>query len=145
MNEQMVICIDFDGTCVTHEFPHIGKDIGAIPVLKKLIKYGHKLVLFTMRSDVQNPFSTSPEILDAGGCYLTNAVNWLEDRGVDLYGVNSNPTQSTWTHSPKAYGHIYIDDAALGCPVIHDQSICSRPYVDWIKVEELLKLKGLFV
>ena len=30
----MDIIIDFDGTCVTHEFPNIGKDIGAEKVLK---------------------------------------------------------------------------------------------------------------
>ena len=37
----MIIAIDFDGTCVTHDFPGIGKDIGAIPILKKLIKNGN--------------------------------------------------------------------------------------------------------
>ena len=26
----MIIAIDFDGTCVTHEYPKIGKDIGAV-------------------------------------------------------------------------------------------------------------------
>ena len=50
----MEICIDFDGTCVTHDFPKVGKDIGAIPVLKKLIENGHNLILFTMRSDDQD-------------------------------------------------------------------------------------------
>lgn len=34
----MVIAVDFDGTCVTHEFPKIGKDIGAIPVLRELVE-----------------------------------------------------------------------------------------------------------
>ena len=29
----MDILIDFDGTCVAHEFPKVGKDIGAVPVL----------------------------------------------------------------------------------------------------------------
>lgn len=33
----MDICIDFDGTCVSHEFLRIGKDIGAIPILKQLV------------------------------------------------------------------------------------------------------------
>lgn len=47
----MDIIIDFDGTCVTHEFPEVGKDIGAVSVLKELIKSGHNLILFTMRSD----------------------------------------------------------------------------------------------
>ena len=32
----MIIAIDFDGTCVTHDFPRVGSDIGAIPVLKNL-------------------------------------------------------------------------------------------------------------
>lgn len=50
----MYICIDFDGTCVTHEFPSIGKDIGAIPVLKELVKNNHKLILFTMRSNMKD-------------------------------------------------------------------------------------------
>lgn len=27
----MNIVLDFDGTCVSHEFPNIGKDIGSIP------------------------------------------------------------------------------------------------------------------
>ena len=27
----MDILIDFDGTCVAHEFPKVGKDIGAEP------------------------------------------------------------------------------------------------------------------
>ena len=48
----MVIGIDFDGTCVRHEYPEIGKDIGAIPVLKRIIEYGHDIILYTMRGDL---------------------------------------------------------------------------------------------
>lgn len=32
----MDIAIDFDGTCVTHEYPRVGNNIGAVPVLKKI-------------------------------------------------------------------------------------------------------------
>ena len=32
----MTFNIDFDGSVVTHAFPHVGKDIGAVPVLKKV-------------------------------------------------------------------------------------------------------------
>ena len=46
----MVIAVDFDGTCVTHEFPKVGKDIGAVPGLKELGEKGHKNILYTMRS-----------------------------------------------------------------------------------------------
>lgn len=121
------IAIDFDGTCVTHEYPRIGRDIGAIPVLKKLREEGHDLILFTMRS----------------GEPLQEAVEWLKKQGIDLYGINVNPTQSDWTKSPKAYAQIYIDDAALGCPLIYPKNLKERAYVDWEKVEEWLIEKGI--
>jgi hydroxymethylpyrimidine pyrophosphatase-like HAD family hydrolase len=47
----MIIAIDFDGTCVTHEYPKVGREIGASKVLKELVDSGHQLILFTMRSD----------------------------------------------------------------------------------------------
>lgn len=133
----MIIGIDFDGTCVTHEFPKVGKDIGAIPVLKELVRKGHKLVLFTMRSDIENPQSDDYNIHPVGGMYLTDAVNWFKENDIPLWGINKNPEQHTWTHSPKAYCQLYIDDAALGCPLIHDKDI-ERPYVDWRMVELML-------
>ena len=46
----MIIAVDFDGTCVSHEYPKVGKDIGAVPVLKALVEIGHKIILNTMRS-----------------------------------------------------------------------------------------------
>lgn len=39
----MVIAIDFDGTCVSHRFPLIGEDIGAVPVLKALVAKNKKI------------------------------------------------------------------------------------------------------
>ena len=114
----MVIAIDFDGTCVTHEYPKVGKDIGAIPVLKELIKNKHQLILLTMRS----------------GKELDEAVQWFKDNDIPLYGVNENPTQSSWTESPKVFAHLYIDDAGCGVPLKYEISMSSRPYVDWEKV-----------
>ena len=37
----MIIAVDFDGTCVTHEFPRVG----AAEVLKELTDKGHKIPL----------------------------------------------------------------------------------------------------
>lgn len=34
----MVIAINFDRTCVTNDYPYIGKGIGAVPVLKRIIE-----------------------------------------------------------------------------------------------------------
>ena len=139
----ITIVIDFDGTCVTHEFPKVGKDIGAIPVLTKLADAGHNLILFTMRSDIKEVTSDDYGIHKQAGEYLTDAVNWFIDNHIPLHGVNVNPTQHTWTKSPKAYGQLYIDDAALGCPLIFNSEISDRPFVDWAKVEEMLKVIGV--
>ena len=139
----MEICIDFDGTCVTHEYPDIGKDIGAIPVLKRLVEAGHQLVLFTMRSDMERVESEEYFEFESGGDYLTDAVNWFKENGIELYGTNENPEQKNWTRSPKAYADLYIDDAALGCPVIFNREISGRPYADWKAIEHILEEMGV--
>lgn len=139
----MDIVIDFDGTVVTHEFPNVGKDVGAVPVLRELVLAGHNLILFTMRSDIDDPKSDCPTIVPKGGNYLTQAVEWFKTHAIPLYGIQTNPTQYTWTHSPKAYGQIIIDDAALGCPLKIDLKYTERPFVDWEAVRQLLILKNV--
>lgn len=118
------IAIDFDGTVCKFQYPFIGKDIGAVPVLKELISNGHLLILNTMRS----------------GQELEDAVEWFKDNEIPLYGINSTPGQSTWTSSPKVYAHLYIDDAALGIPLIDEEG--ERPYVNWSEVREMLVEEG---
>lgn len=127
----MIIGIDFDGTCVSHEFPYVGKDIGSVPVLKKLVDSGHSLILWTMRSNNHK------------GNFLSDAVIWFSENEIPLYGIQINPTQSSWTSSPKAYCEMYIDDAALGCPLKYDSNISSRDFVDWERVEIMLKEKNI--
>jgi hypothetical protein len=122
MIDRMTICVDFDGTCVTHDYPLVGKDIGAIPILKRLVEEGNSLILWTMRS----------------GKELNDAIKWFESNGIKLYGIQENPTQSSWTTSPKAYAQLYIDDAALGCPLIINNKLSSRPFVNWNEVEKIL-------
>ena len=123
----MEIAVDFDGTCVTHEYPKIGKDIGAIPVLRRLAGNGHKLILFTMRSGLQ----------------LDEAIEWFSTNNIPLYGIQYNPSQASWTSSNKCYAQLYIDDAALGCPLRGRMVAGDRPYVDWNVVEHLLEEQGI--
>lgn len=118
----MDICIDFDGTVVTHEYPEIGEDIGAVPVLKRLVNQGHKLILFTDRS----------------GVTLMEAVEWFKEHEINLHGIQVNPSQRGWTSSPKAHATLYIDDAALGAPLKKNLALCKRAFIDWSKVENLL-------
>lgn len=58
----MIIAVDFDGTCVTHEFPRVG----AAEVLKELTDKGHKIILFTMRSH-QLDGAEETEFIVSGG------------------------------------------------------------------------------
>jgi len=119
----MFICVDFDGTIVDHRFPDIGEPVpGAVKWMKRLNKYGAKLILYTMRSD-SKMFKTA----------LTDAKKYLLDNGVELYAVNNNPTQEDWTTSPKVHANIYVDDSAFGCPLIQPKGF-NRPCVDWEEV-----------
>lgn len=122
---QVVIAVDFDGTCVTHDYPYIGSDIGAVPVLKELVDAGYNLVLNTMRS----------------GRLEKDAVKWFKENNIPLYGVNCNPDQKSWTSSPKVFADLYIDDAALGIP-LKTSPTSTRPFVDWVAVRELLVTLG---
>jgi len=119
----MIIAVDFDGTCVTHEYPKVGKEIGASHVLKILVEEGHRIVLNTMRGKDE-------------GTVLKDAVKWFDKHGIPLYGVNESPSQKAWSSSPKVYAHLYIDDAALGCPLV-DRGVKS-PFVDWLEVYRML-------
>jgi hypothetical protein len=121
----MVIGIDFDGTCVTHEYPKIGRNIGAESVLKELVDNGNNLILLTMRS----------------GTELEQAMKWFYIHKIHLSGINENPEQRQWTSSPKIYANLYIDDAGLRMPLIY--SSIDRPYVDWIETRKLLIKIGL--
>jgi hypothetical protein len=122
---EVVIAVDFDGTCVTHDYPYIGSDIGAVPVLRELADAGYHLVLNTMRS----------------GRLEKDAVKWFKENDIPLYGVNCNPDQRSWTSSPKVYADLYIDDAALGIP-LKTSPTSTRPFVDWVAVRELLVSLG---
>lgn len=137
----MIIAIDFDGTCVTHEYPSVGKDIGAVPVLKKLVENGHQLILWTMRCDFGDLPIIGAENEIGDGNFLQQAINWFRENNIELYGIQENPTQKQWTNSKKCYAQLYIDDAALGCPLLHP--VVGRPHVDWEKVEELLTQNGI--
>lgn len=143
----MHIVIDFDGTCVAHEFPNVGKDIGAVPVLRALVAKGHKLVLSTMRSNNQKVTldGVDPVITKTHGPWLDLAVKWFADNEIPLYGIQINPTQKHWTTSPKAYGQLIIDNSALGCPLLYSDGSWPEeyPHVDWITVQKLLTIQGI--
>lgn len=123
-----IIGVDFDGTCVTHDYPNVGKDIGSQKVLKRLIENGHKLILTTMRSEIN---------------YIEDAITWFMENEIELYGINKNRGQWRWTKSPKVHCNILIDDTALGIPLKYDIELSERPFVDWDKIEVMLIEMGI--
>ncbi|RUM47221.1 MAG: hypothetical protein DSY80_01110 [Desulfocapsa sp.] len=115
----MYICVDFDGTVVDHRYPCVGDPVPlAIDWLHRWVELGAQLILFTMRAD-------APE-----KGLLQDAVEYFAKNSIPLYGINHNPDQDSWTASPKAYGKLYIDDSAFGCPLIHPPTF-NQPCVDW--------------
>ena len=122
-DNSMIIAVDFDGTCVEHDYPAVGMEVeGAVETLRALQSKGHRLILFTMRS----------------GMKLEAAVKWFKDRKIELWAINKNPEQAEWTESPKVYADIYIDDSALGCPIMFIDGV-RRPEVCWAKVRQKLE------
>lgn len=116
------IALDFDGTCVAHAYPEIGAEIGAVPVLKRLVAEGAHLALWTMRSDV----------------HLHAALSWAHRHDIPIVAANRRAQDRHWTSSPKMSANLYIDDHGLGVPLLYDPSLSDRPFVNWTKVEELL-------
>lgn len=98
----MLIAVDFDGTIVEHKYPAIGKEIPfATETLKHLIKDGHRVILWTVRS----------------GKLLEDAINWCKERGIVFWSVNKDYDSDEGngaTGSPKVNADIYIDDRNIG-------------------------------
>lgn len=126
--DSMYIAVDFDGTIFKHEYPAIGEEVPmAIDMIKRLQAKGHKIILYTMRH----------------GEMLTAAIEACRARGVEFWSHNHNPEQASFSLSPKIWANIYIDDAALGCPLFYPPSN-ERPWVNWSGVFDLLAERGYF-
>ena len=99
----MIIAVDFDGTIVEHRYPDIGRERPfATDTLKKLIKDGHRLILWTVRE----------------GRLLDEAVDFCRERGVEFYAVNRDYPEEEKEHnkhySRKLKADVWIDDRNVG-------------------------------
>lgn len=122
-----IIAIDFDSTMVKYKYPEVGEPIeDAIETVERLIEAGHRIILYTMRS----------------GERLVQAVEYMEENEIELWGVNENPSQHHWNKpmSPKIFANLYIDDCSLGIPLEFEET--GRPFVDWVAVADLLEQQG---
>ncbi len=80
MKRNKVVAVDFDGTCVTHEYPEIGADVPhAVEVLKRLNENNVRIIVWTMRCG---------EYLDF------HAKEWFEERAIEVWAFNQNTTEA---------------------------------------------------
>ena len=156
----MIILLDFDGTC-TWQLPEPGCPLEDPPrvceVLNRLIRKGHRLILWTSRNDsIDNPFNYNSDGEPREENSLEEAIRWFRERNILLSGVNGYPGEEQFVGtSRKPYGELLIDDMSIGISRIESEIDYIRYYdgdivrnyytycVDWIKLEKTLINRGI--
>ena len=126
-NKNLIIAIDFDGTIVEDAYPKIGKPIiFAFETMKKLQSEGHRLILWTYRSDIK----------------LQEAVDFCKQQGLEFYAINKSYPEEEFDGkiSRKINATFFVDDRNIG------------GFIGWTAVHKLLlndepeikKKKGFF-
>ena len=121
--ETKIFTIDFDNTCALEDFPGVGPDVPyASETLKKLQKQGHKIILWTCRTNNQ----------------LRLAEKWFEDHGIRLDAVNDfiyNERNLELIRdfgcSRKVIGDFNIDDKNLGSPLMKMTNTDNGKNISW--------------
>lgn len=119
MIKPKLIACDFDGVCVSHRFPEIGKTIpDAVYYLKRLAEF-HFIVLWTARI----------------GFDVQEAMDWFKEHEIPLYGVLSFPEEMHRPHSRKIDAQVFIDDKALGVPLKADPYVEDGWILNWSQID----------
>lgn len=137
----MIIYLDFDGTCVEHDYPRIGRcNFGCIEVIKKLQDANHEIILNTYRADL------GEEALKHAQKWL-NEHYWMfsKDKTIELKPITQSTTKKIQPAPWKIWNQnklntsndsIYIDDIAIGIPLKPTVMIQNSLMVDWEQVEQ---------
>ena len=128
MTEKLLIGVDLDGTILEPRYPELGLPLpNAARVLKRLVKHGHQLMLWTCRT----------------GADLEEARRIVEeDMGVPLHSVNRNRAGDRYQSSPKAWADVYVDDSALGAPLTRYRRRGGR--VDYWRARDMIRGHSYF-
>lgn len=124
--KRLTIAIDLDNTVIFH-----GKEElipGAKAVLQKWKEQGHRLVLWTCR--------------DHAGARAKAA--WLMmQHGIVFHSMNAIEDQPT--DSPKVHADLYVDDRAVGCPMMprfDEDGEWAGTIVNWQAIDDLVQQKA---
>jgi hypothetical protein len=124
----MIIAVDFDGTTAKWaKYPEIGEPVPyAREVLNRLHASGHEIIIWTCR----------------GVGALGQVRRWMEKNDIKYHHINVQGFTTAFDPSPKIIADLYIDDKAIGCPLIPNTK--GKPYVDWLAVQLLLQREGYY-
>lgn len=122
MNKAVIIGVDYDRSIDYKGFPDYGKEVPhAFYWLHRFLDLDCKLILWTCRYDG-----------DDVGPTLTDAIKFCRKNGIEFWGINQNPH---WSKSPKILCDIFIDDRAIGCPLVNmGTEALPRHIIDWTKM-----------
>jgi hypothetical protein len=112
-NKHLIIAIDFDGTIVEDAYPNIGKPmIFAFETMKKLQSEGHRLILWTYRTDKK----------------LQEAVDFCKQQGLEFYAINKSYPEEEFDGkiSRKINATFFVDDRNIG------------GFIGWTAIHKLL-------
>jgi len=106
------IAVDFDGTLCTVNYPEIGEPRPRIiDIVKHWKDDGHTLILWTCRVDMDDRK------------YLTEAVEWCKEQGLEFDFVNENDPKRIALYSMdtrKVSADLYFDDKNVQLDIEHD-------------------------
>ena len=167
LNGKKVICIDFDNTVCLDEWPYIGPLIpGAIEVLRKLQKAGHRLILYTQRTtsypicckELQEMIDKDPSLKGYRSInrnqeistidILSDAIKVFEDNHIELEDINMNLSWEGKTHdnARKIFMDYLIDDHVIGTDRLEVTNkfgeVCK--IVDWFKIDRWCMKEELY-
>lgn len=126
MNKRKIIAVDFDGTIVEDNFPHIGKI--KQEVLNKIKKWkaeGHTIIIWTCRT----------------GEFLDKAKKFLDKYNIPYDAINENCNNpfGDKQNPRKVYAHIYLDDKALNVDDLEGFNIDTLSWDNQNEIEEDIK------
>ena len=126
-NKHLIIAIDFDGTIVEDAYPKIGKPmIFAFETMKKLQSEGHRLILWTYRTEKK----------------LQEAVDFCKQQGLEFYAINKSYPEEEFDGkiSRKINATFFVYDrnigGFIGWTAVHKQLLNDEP--------EIKKKRGFF-
>lgn len=133
----MKIYLDFDGTVVEHYFPEIGaENPHAIQVIARLQEAGHDIVLNTYRADIDQK-------------HVYEALDYIHSfdeiqQPIEKFLPEKLDPRAFDIEVAKESNQLYIDDIAEGIPMRRNIVLESGMMVDWMALEKILEVAGIF-